>query len=208
MKRILPYLLFILLITVSCDDQKKGGLHGDTYIEEYEKGPTWEELYADTIAEKEQVGMDCAVLCNSLDIARDRLQNVLSPMALINAKQRYMQATADMTTNINSLNSEEKALVQSYKDEADKAYRKACRSYEVPSSGVIANLNDLIRDIDKVHSKSDMIHYEEGRLGMLRNLDNIHLCVETTDRNIPEVRRLAHTLKNKYESKQHELGLK
>lgn len=208
MKKFFTYLFLILLSTTACTDKKNSGLGGETYIEEYEKGPTWEELYADTIAEKEHVGKECAVVCNNLDIARDRLQNVLSPQALINAKKMYLQANINLTEDIKGLTAEEKALVETYKDEADKAYRKACRSYEVPSSGVIANLNDYLKAIDKVQTKQDLIHYEEGRLGVLRNLDNIHLCVVQTDRNIPEVKRLAMTLKSKYETKQHELGMK
>ena len=72
----------------------------------------------------------------------------------------------------------------------------------------VDNLNDYLKAIDKVQTKQDLIHYEEGRLGVLRNLDNIHLCVVQTDRNIPEVKRLAMTLKSKYETKQHELGMK
>lgn len=209
MKQTLPYLLFFLLLTItSCDDKKNGGLNGDTYIEEYEKAPTWEELYADTIAEREHVSKDCGVVCNNLDIATDRLKRVLSPQALINAKKMYILATNDFANDLKGLTDDEKAVVQNYKAEADKAYKTACKSYEVPSSGVIANLNDLIKGIDKVHSKSDMVHYEENRLGVLRNLDNIYLCVEQNDRNIPEVKRLAQTLKSKYESKQHELGIK
>lgn len=207
MKRTLPYLLVILMLTIaSCEDKKHG--KGDIYIEEYEKGPTWEELYADTIAEKEHVGQDCAVICNNLDIATDRLTNVLSPDGLINAKKRYIDATATLAEDMKGLNAQEKALVQEYKAEADKAYLKACQSYEIPSSGVIANLNDLLKGIDKVGTKKEMNRYEENRLGVLRNLDNVYLCVEQNDKGIPEVKRLSQALKSKYESKKHELGLK
>ena len=53
-----------------------------------------------------------------------------------------------------------------------------------------------------------MNRYEENRLGVLRNLDNVYLCVEQNDKGIPEVKRLSQALKSKYESKKHELGLK
>jgi len=209
MKQTLPYILFILLLTmVSCEDKKNGGLNGNTYLEEYEKTPTWEELYADTIAEKEHVSKDCGVICNNFDIATDRLKNVLSPQALISAKKIYNLANDNLANNIKGLTADEKTLVQTYKTEADKAYHTACQAYEVPASGVIANLNELIKGIEKVHSKSDMVHYEENRLSILRNLDYIHLCVDQNDRGISDVKRLAQTLKSKYEDKQHELGIK
>ena len=210
MKKTLPCLLAVLmLVMTACEEKKKEGLDSDTFLEEYEKAPTWEELYADSIAEKENVGKECAVICNNLDIARDRLTRVLSPNGLISAKKMYLVATTNLSNDIQGLTSQEKSLVQEYKTEADKAYKMACREFEVPASGVIANLNNLINGIDQVHTAQDMDRYESGRLGVLRDLDNLYLCVEQNDtRNISEVKRLAQTLKSKYESKQHELGIK
>lgn len=207
-KRTLPYFFVILmLMMVSCED-KKNDNKGETYLEEYEKAPTWEELLADTIAEKEHVGKDCAVICNNLDIATDRLTNVLSPDGLISAKKRYIVATTDLSEDMKELTDEEKALVRDYKAKADEAYQKACQAYEVPASGVIANLNDLIKGIDKVNTKPEMYRYEENRLGVLRNLDYVYLCVEQDSKSIPEVKRLSQILKSKYETKKHELGFK
>jgi len=183
-------------------------MNGDIYLEEYEKGSTWEELLADSIVEKEHVGKECAVICNNLDIARDRLTRVLSPDGLISAKKMYLVATNTLTNDMQGLTSQEKSLVQNYKAEADKAYQKACQEYEVPASGVIANLNDMIKGIDKVKTTQDMYRFEDCRLGVLRNLDNVYLCVEHNSKSIPEVKRLSQTLKSKYESKQHELGIK
>ena len=210
MKKSLPYLLAILVLTMtSCDEKKNnGGMSGDTYLEEYEQTPTWEELLADSIVEKEHVGKECGVICNNLDIATDRLTHVLSPEGLISAKKQYILATTNLSNDMQGLSGQEKSLVQTYKATADKAYRQACQEYEVPADGVIANLKDLIRDIDKVNTKQEMSRYEECRLGVLRNLDNVYLCVEQNSKSIPEVKRLAQTLKSKYESKQHELGIK
>lgn len=204
-----PYLfVFLAMAMTSCDEKKNGNINGDIYLEEYEKGPTWEELLADSIVEREHVGKECAVICNNLDIARDRLTRVLSPDGLISAKKMYLVATNTLTNDMQGLTSQEKSLVQNYKAEADKVYQKACQEYEVPASGVIANLNDMIKGIDKVKTKQDMYRYEDCRLGVLRNLDNVYLCVEHNSKSIPEIKRLSQTLKSKYESKQHELGIK
>ena len=209
LKKSLPYLLVALVLTMpSCEEKKNGGMSGETYLEEYEQTPTWEELLADSIVEKEHVGKECAVICNNLDIATDRLTHVLSPEGLISAKKQYILATTNLSNDMQGLSGQEKSLVQTYKATADKAYRQACQEYEVPADGVIANLKDLIRDIDKVNTKQEMSRYEECRLGVLRNLDNVYLCVEQNSKSIPEVKRLAQTLKSKYESKQHELGIK
>ena len=191
MKRILPYLLLTSILAMTACDEKKDdkGLNSDTYLEEYEKAPSWEELLADSIVVKEHVGKECAVICNNLDIATDRLTHVLSPDGLISAKKMYLMATNNLSTDMKGLTNHEISMVKSHQAEADKAYRKACQEYEVPASGVIANLNDMIKG--------------------LRNLDHVHLCVEQNDKkNISEVKRLALTLKNLYESKKHELGMK
>ncbi len=198
----------IALIMVSCEDKKNGNLNSDTSLEEFEKTPSWEELLADSIVEKEHVGKECAVICNNLDIATNRLSNVLSPDGLISAKKIYFAATTNLANDTQGLSSQEKSAVQNHKQEADEAFSKACRAYEVPASGVIANLNNLIKGIDKVKTAQDMSRFEDCRLGMLRNLDYIYLCVEQNSKSIPEVKRLAQTLKSKYESKKHELGLK
>ena len=65
--------LLLAVVMVSCEDKKNGGLNGETYLEEYEKTPTWEEVLADSIVEKEHVGKECGVVCNNLDIATDRI---------------------------------------------------------------------------------------------------------------------------------------
>ena len=211
MKRILPYLLLTSILAMTACDEKKDdkGLNSDTYLEEYEKAPSWEELLADSIVVKEHVGKECAVICNNLDIATDRLTHVLSPDGLISAKKMYLMATNNLSTDMKGLTNHEISMVKSHQAEADKAFRKACQEYEVPASGVIANLNDMIKGIDKVKTTQDMYRYESGRLGVLRNLDHVHLCVEQNDKkNISEVKRLALTLKNLYESKKHELGMK
>ena len=200
--------LLLAGMMVSCDD-KKNGLNGDTYLEEYEKGPSWEELLADSIVVKEHVGKECGVVCNNLDIATDRLTHVLSPEGLISAKKMYIVATQNLSNDIKGMTAHELEMVKKHKAEADQAYKEASRTYEVPANGVIANLNDMIKGIDKVHSIQDMYRFEDCRLGVLRNLENVYLCVEQKDsKGIAEVKRLSLTLKSKYDAKKHELGTK
>jgi len=201
--------LLVAGMMVSCDDKKNGGLNGETYLEEYEKTPSWEELLADSIVEKEHVGKECGVVCNNLDIATDRLTHVLSPEGLISAKKMYIVATQNLSSDTKGMTAHELAMVKSHKADADKAYGEVCRKYEVPASGVIANLNDLLKGIDKVRNTQDMYRYEDCRLGVLRNLENVYLCVEQKDtKGISEVKRLSLALKSKYEAKKHELGQK
>ena len=201
--------LLLAGLLVSCDDKKNGGLNGDTYLEEYEKSPSWEELLADSIVVKEHVGKECGVVCNNLDIATDRLTHVLSPEGLISAKKMYIVATQNLSSDTKGMTAHELAMVKQHRAEADKSYRDACRTYEVPASGVIANLNDMIKGIDKVHSIQDMYRFEDCRLGVLRNLENVYLCVEQKDsKGISEVKRLSLTLKSKYDAKKHEIGQK
>ena len=76
--KLTPIIVLLAVVVVSCEDKKKGELNGESYLEEYEKTPTWEELLADSIVEKEHVGKECGVVCNNLDIATDRLTHVLS----------------------------------------------------------------------------------------------------------------------------------
>ena len=201
--------LLVAGMMVSCDDKKNGGLNGETYLEEYEKTPSWEELLADSIVEKEHVGKECGVVCNNLDIATDRLTHVLSPEGLISAKKMYIVATQNLSSDTKGMTAHELAMVKNHKADADKAYGEVCRKYEVPASGVIANLNDLLKGIDKVRNTQDMYRYEDCRLGVLRNLENVYLCVEQKDtKGISEVKRLSLALKSKYEAKKHELGQK
>ena len=107
MKKTLPYLLLTSILAMTACDEKKGdkGLNSDTYLEEYEKAPSWEELLADSIEVKEHVGKECAVICNNLDIATDRLTHVLSPDGLISAKKMYLMATNNLSNDMKGLNS-------------------------------------------------------------------------------------------------------
>lgn len=204
----LPFLvLAFLLMLTACEnknDKRQGNDPFQTEIEEY---PTYEELMRDSIAEKEQVGEACATTCSKLQQLVEELQNVQSPDALIKAKKQYLTVTASFNSDLNQLSEEEKKVATNYKTEADDIYQKVCQAYEVPANGVIENLNNLLKRIDGVKTKQELYRFQDCRLGMLRGLDDIHLCVEHNSRQIPEVRRLAQSLKSKYQAKKQEFGI-
>lgn len=164
-----------------------------------------EEEVADTI-EGQKVSKECAVVCSRIDRFADRMERVSSPDALIAAKQTYEQDAEQARNGMENLSDEEKSIAQHRMEIASSDFEEACRKNEVPSSGVIANLNNLIRRIDKVTTYRELRQFEDCRLGMLRNLDNIHLCVERGDRHIGKVKQLAQVLKGKWEKKRETLN--
>lgn len=154
-----------------------------------------------------KVSKECAVICYRIDKVEDKIDRVVSPSTLINIKKEYLESLKSAESGNENLIESEQAIVQSRISEVEAEYKKACRDYEVPASGVIYNLKDLIEQIDKVKNRSDFDSFQNCRYGILHDLDNIHLCVEQGSNKIPEVKRLAQTLKSKYESKKKELGI-
>lgn len=196
----------VLLMLWACDSTpttRRGGAF-DSADEDL---PTAEDIAYDTIAEKENIDRESASLCLKFSEVKEMMDEVQSPDGLVSAKKKYMETTQSLRSEMTTLSREEKAAVTKYQQEAEASYVQACREYEVPASGVIANLNNLIRRIDQVHTKQELSRFQDCRLGMLKGLDDIHLCVEHNSPQIPEVKRLAQTLKGKYSSKRHELGM-
>lgn len=210
MKRIIPTLL-LLSILVSCNSSSPEKTKGDAINEEYERMeenmPTAESIAYDSIAEKECIDTESAAICHEFSRLVDKMKEVKSPDGLISAKKDYATGLTALNSQMNTLNEHDKTVVLDYKKEAEAAYTQACKSYEIPASGVIANLNNLIRRIDQVKTKEELDRFESSRLGMLHRLDDIYLCVEHNSSQIAEVKRLAQTLKSKYSAKRHELGL-
>lgn len=155
----------------------------------------------------EEVTSQCAMLYLRLNDAAEKLDAVNSPHVLIKAKKEYMEAIAEVNKNLPTLDDQEKTVIQKQKAEVDKKYAQACRSFEIPASGVISNLKRLNNEIEKVKTPQDLDRFQSSRIGMLRGLDDIHLCVEQNSPQISEVKRLAQSLKGKYESKKSELGI-
>ena len=211
MNKFIPTLILPLSILVSCNSTSPEKAKGDAINEEYERMeenmPTAESLAYDSIAEKEHIDTESAAICHEFSRLVDKLKDVKSPDGLISAKKDYAEGLTALDSQMSTLNEHDKTAVLNYKKEAEAAYTQACKSYEIPASGVIANLTNLIRRIDQVKTKEDLDRFQSSRLGMLRGLDDIHLCVEHNSSQIAEVKRLAQTLKSKYSAKRHEFGL-
>lgn len=211
MNKFIPTLILPLSILVSCNSTSPEKAKGDAINEEYERMeenmPTAESLAYDSIAEKEHIDTESAAICHEFSRLVDKLKDVKSPDGLISAKKDYAEGLTALNSQMSTLNEHDKTAVLNYKKEAEAAYTQACKSYEIPASGVIANLTNLIRRIDQVKTKEELDRFQSSRLGMLRGLDDIHLCVEHNSSQIAEVKRLAQTLKSKYSAKRHEFGL-
>lgn len=207
-KALLSSLLLITMLFVnSCDSRQKDGLPaGDSIVNE-EVYPTAEEMLRDSIAKKEEVSNACATICLRMIQTEEMLSAVKSPDALISAKKEYLMLMASIKKELSSISKQEQNTALAYKENLDRAYLSTCREYEIPANGVISNLNNLIRQIDNVHTPSELIRFQDVRIGMLRKLDDLYLCVDHNSNSIAEVKRLAQTLKRKYENKKQELGM-
>lgn len=209
--RLLYYSLFlivILLVCYFCTPRKDGLPAGDGAPKEEAPTPTpVEEQIRDSIAKKEKVGNGCAAICQRMEDAEYKLSSVKSPDALITAKKEYLTLVASLDKELSGISKDERGVANGYKAKLDRAYVAACREYEIPATGVVSNLNDLIRQLDNMHSKNEFVRFQNVRIGMLRKLDDLYLCVEQNSKSIAEVKRLSQALKNKYESKKQEFGV-
>lgn len=209
--RLLYYSLFlivILLVCYFCAPRKDGLPAGDGAPKEEAPTPTpVEEQIRDSIAKKEKVGNGCAAICQRMEDTEYKLSSVKSPDALISAKKEYLTLVASLDKELSGISKDERGVANGYKAKLDRAYVAACREYEIPATGVVSNLNDLIRQLDNMHSKNEFVRFQNVRIGMLRKLDDLYLCVEQNSKSIAEVKRLSQALKNKYESKKQEFGV-
>jgi len=203
---VLPIIASALLSISSCKE-KDDKLPGEP--ENAEPFNELEELadLAGTEVDGKEVSKECAVTCYKIQQASDELDFVKSPSNLTRAKREFQKNSSDAVDDINSLNGEEKQIAMKKLEELTAQYEKMCREYEVPASGVIANLKNLIEEIDKVHNMQDFENFKSCRVGVLNNLDDIHLCVEQKSSKINDVKRLAQILKGKYEAKKREFGI-
>ena len=204
---LLHYVLIAIPLACSCTSPQKDGLPSDGSTIEEETYPTAEEILRDSIAKKEDISNACATLCQRMLHTEEMLSAVRSPDALIAAKKEYLSLVPSIDNELSAISKEEKSVVNTYKANLESTYLSACREYEIPANGVISNLNNLISRINTIHTPSELIRFQEARIGMLRKLDDIHLCVEHNSNRIAEVKRLAQTLKTKYENKKQELGM-
>ena len=207
----LPHLLLCGMLTLCACESKhpdkstRNGISSETSTLATDSAET-AEAPIDSLS-NEEVSTKCGVIYCELTNLSEQLAAVNSPDALIRAKKDYLENLPKLTQETTTLDSNEQAMVQQLMEKVTHQYEKTCREYEMPANGVIDNLNHLISRIDKVHSKAELQRFQDVRIGMLRKLDDLYLCVEHDSKRIPEVKRLAMTLKSKYESKKNELGL-
>lgn len=205
-KSIIPsILLFSLLMLIACES-KQEKFPGEMTDEEWENRPTLEDIICDSIAEKEDISVECAALCNDLNNDIRDLAMVNSPTALIYAKKDHQTLIANVTRSAKGFKAHERTILHDYCEQAVNAYDDVCRRYEVPATGVIANLEQLSHDIDQVHSVKEFEDYKDRHYGVMKELDDIHLCIERRSNDIPKVKRLAQALKSKYQAKQEVYG--
>lgn len=204
-KRFIPLAACLLMMFTSLSCNNKKGNEQVCTEGDVESYTNIADLVGDSV-EGEKVSKECAVVCYKIDQVTEEVASVNSPEALITAKQSFKEEIAEAGSGIKELDREEQALANRHVQEAEEEYSKACSEYEVPASGVIANLKDLIKRIDKVKTKRELDSFQDCRLGMLMNLDNIHLCVDSKSTKIKEVKTLAQTLKSKWEAKKKEIS--
>ncbi len=198
---ITPILLSLLLTLVACETRKEK-FPQEITDEEWENLPTLEDIICDSIAEKEDISIECAALCNDLNNDIRSLSMVNSPTALIDAKKEHQTLIVKVTHSAKNLKQHERTILYTYSEQAVSTYDDVCRRYEIPASGVIANLEQLIHDLNQVRSHKDFTDYNNRHYGVIQKLDDIHLCIERRSNNIPKVKRLAQALKTDYQSKQ------
>lgn len=200
--------LIVILLVCSCNSQQKDELPSNAAPSNEETYPTAEGMLCDSIAKEESVSNESAAICQRMIQVKDMLAGVKSPDALIPAKKEYLTLIASIGKDQSTISKQEQDVVKGYKMALDKTYISVCREYEIPASGVLSNLNNLIRRIDNIHTQSDFIRFQDVRIGMLRKLDDLYLCVEHNSNSISEIKRLSQTLKRKYEDKKQELDIK
>lgn len=200
-----PILLCSLLVLAACES-KQEKFPGEMTDEEWENRPTLEDIICDSIAEKEDISVECAALCNDLNNDIRDLAMVNSPTALIYVKKDHQALIADVTRSAKGFKAHERTILHNYCEQAVNTYDDVCSRYEVPATGVIANLEQLSHDLDQVHSAKDFEDYKNLHYGMMQELDDIHLCIERRSNDIPKVKRLAQALKSKYQAKQSTYG--
>lgn len=205
-KRSVAYTIAIAAFALCACESKDNNTSSNSQMDEEQFGGI-ADLIGDSISGV-KVSKECAVICYQIDQITNQISAVNSPSALIRAKQEYEDNIGKTAEGITELEQSEQSIANEHKTEADAAYKSVCRSYEVPASGVLANLTNLIQCIDEVKTKDEFMRFEDCRIGMLSDLDHIHLCVESNSHKIPEVKRLAQTLKGKYEAKKKQFGMK
>lgn len=162
----------------------------------------------DTI-EGEKVSNDCALLNHEFEYLQRRVENVKSPDMLMRVKKDFNHILDSLTSCSELLSQEEKSTINEIRATILASYGQACKNYEIPADGVISNLTSCIDQLNEAHSRQEIVRFTECRRGTIRDLDYIHLCVESKSTKINEVKRLAAILKEEVnrEAKRYNIKL-
>lgn len=203
-KAIILFAFVSSILLIGCDSGKKHS-NFDEYTEENEDllpfGAT------DTI-DGEKVSTECALVNFDFESLQRRVDNVKSPDMLMTLKVDFMHTLDSLTLNSKQLPSDEQAKINTIRETLLASYNKACRDYEIPADGVISNLKICLERVNKADSRQALVRFTEVRRGMLHNLENIHLCVESKSTRINEVKRLASQLREELNRKARHYDVK
>lgn len=195
--------LIVAALIISCNSEHKNQYN--SFEEEQEDllpyGVT------DTI-NGEKVSKECALMNSDLEWLLRKVERVKSPDMLMLVRKDFEHTLDSLTIGSGNLVSEERTVINNICDSIRIAYAQACEEYEIPAEGVIDNLKHCITRVDQAKNSMQLELFIESRRGMLRNLDYIHLCVESKSKKIPEVKRLAQQLKSSLETKKKQFNIK
>ena len=165
------------------------------------------EDIVDSIGEH-AVSHDCAIAYSTLDEILWKWEYVKSPSMLARARAKWHEDERNIKDACHDIDGEDRRLLDSVCQVIYDTREDKIKGFSVPASSVIDNLENCIRKIEAMKSKDDMRRYMDVRFSMMEELDIIHLCVEPQSHQIGKVKRLAQTLRGKYEEKCKELGIK
>ena len=201
-----PFLLLFSLVCILILGCNKNNKSSDTQQDVSDDFVVNETVRCDSV-DGEKVGAACALLSQKLDDITTLLNEVKSPSMLMRVKADYPTLLSEATAAVGQLPAPEQTLMQEKIARLGEHYDETCKAYEVEPDGIIANLENLIQNIQKIHTQADFDNFCAGRYGVLNNLDKIHLSTHDNSTSLPQIKRLARQLSQLYEGKKAELGL-
>lgn len=156
----------------------------------------------------EAVSHECAITFTQLEEIQWRLENVKSPNMLARVRATWNKDITNAKKALKDYNGEEAHLLDSVVQNIEALHQEKCLKFSLPAISVIETLENCIKQLDNMKNKKDFVSFRDIRYGMIQDLDIIHLSVEPQSSKIGKVKRLAHTLKNKYEEKCKEYDVK
>lgn len=196
-------LLLVLLMLSGCKNEKRPNYSYDVVEEEEDALPYGATDTIDGI----KVSTDCAIINFEHELLQGKVENIASPSMLTRVKACFQHYMDSLSVGIESLPAEEAAMINATRAHITDIYRSKCRQYEVPAESVIGNLRSCINQVNGMHTKGELARFLDVRGGMLSEIDDIHLCIESSSNRIDEARRLAAQLKHDVDKKKKQFGL-